>query len=619
MEEENNTNVEEFIGLHRNQLIASGVPENFWPTLCQKLTQQIFDGGEAFSLLLIDYGDEEREEEDPLWTLVVSKEDGIKTTDSNAIYIIDHAWTFRLNTARAQLRQVPGLLHRMSLLMGVPEEQPAEENIDQVMHLLWKYCQMYAIGGNDVPIEERMPIWYIMDELGSGINHSDTPNFRVVPFVHAPEGMTYSIMFPIRDCDENEPVTRDFVDGQPENSPHRNALLLPWRYNDFTDIDFQQHEADADYFLAGHIEETLPDTAAPPPQLDLNGPLKVFTTYSMVKEHLNDPSFELVDNEQEADILWLTTHFKQYLEFSQQTPNRFVNQFPFENVITIKDLLSVVCRRTATKYYDEDTLATYPKWLPTTFNLKTELLEFISYYQQRQAKELDNHWIVKPWNLARGLDTHITKHLTPIMRLQPSGPKIAQKYIENPVLFERDDVDGKVKFDIRYVFLVKSVEPLEAYIYSNFFLRFSNKAFALTNFDDYEQHFTVMNYGSELTLRHIPCAEFLQLWAEQFPKHAWDDIETTICDMLKEMLLGATYKPPPCGIGKSPQSRALYAADIMLEWTDNDTQMQPKLLEVNYTPDCQRACQYYPDFFNDIFKLLFLDISNEEVFRKITP
>lgn len=608
------SNLNEFIRLHGGQLAASGVPEFFWPTLCRKLNHQTFDGGDAFSLLLIDYGEDERDEEDPLWTVVVSKPEGVKSADPKEIYMVDHAWTFRSNTARSQLRQVPGLLHRMSLLMGVDEEVPEEQNIQQVMDSLWKYCQMYAIGGNDVPIEERMPIWYVLDELGSGINHNDSPNFRVVPFVHAPEGMTYSLLFPIRDCDENEVVTRDFVEGQPENS--RSALLLPWRWADFTEIDFQQHEPDMEYFIAGHIEESLPDSSAPAPVPDLNRPLKVYTTYSMVQQFLTDPSFELVDNETEADILWLTTHFKQYNEFSQQTPNRFVNQYPFENVITIKDLLAVVCRRTAHKYCEEDTLETYPKWLPTTFNLKTELAEFVSYYQTRQAKDLDNHWIVKPWNLARGLDTHITKDLAPILRLQPSGPKIAQKYIENPVLFDRPEIGGKVKFDIRYVFLLKSVEPLEAYIYSNFFLRFANKVFSLSNFDDYEQHFTVMNYGAELQLRHIPCAEFLELWIEQYPKNDWETIEADICEMLKEVLLGATFKHPPRGIAGSPQSRALYAADIMLEW-DGD-KMQPKLLEVNYTPDCKRACEYYPEFYNDIFKLLFLDQTNEEVFKKIT-
>lgn len=228
-------------------------------------------------------------------------------------------------------------------------------------------------------------------------------------------------------------------------------------------------------------------------------------------------------------------------------------------------------------------------------------------------------------NLARGLDTYISNDISQIVRLQPTGPKIAQKYIENPVLFHRSDIDASVKFDVRYVFLLKSTDPLDAYIYTNFFLRFANKPFGLEHFDEYEKHFTVMNYGGEnLQLMHLPCAEFLTKWSEQYPKHRWHDIERDICEMLREVLIGATQCQPPCGIGKSPQSRALYAADIMLEWTkngnddgDGEKQIQPKLLEINFLPDCKRACQYYPEFFNDIFKLLFLNVQNKNVLKKI--
>lgn len=609
----------EFVHFHGDQLKMSGVPEIFWQTLCRKLTTQVFDAGDAFSLLLIDYDDEEPRPEDPLWTVVVSKEDGIRADNGNEIYLIDHAWTYRLNMARRQLQQVPQLLERMSNLMGCSDVEDDEERIEKVMHLMWRYNQMYSINATnaEVAIEDRMPIWYIMDELGSGINHSDSPSFRVVPFVHVNEGITYSLLFPIADCDEGDRVTRDFVEGNPQNSQIRNALLLPWRTNDFSSVDFTQQEPETDYFLAGHVEESLPVSSTESPRVDTSKPLKVFTTYALIRQFLTDTAFQIVDSEDDADILWLTTHFKTYKELAEQTPNRFVNQFPFENVLTIKDLLSIVCRRAANEYCDFETLSTKPEWLPTTFNLKTELLQFISYYQQRQAKGLDNHWIVKPWNLARGLDIHITKDLPQIIRLQPTGPKIAQKYVDRPVLFHRDDVGGLVKFDVRYVFLLKNAEPLEAYIYKNFFLRFANKVFGLDRFDDYEKHFTVMNYGESFQLRHIPCEEFLRKWSEQHPQNEWTSIEDDICEMLRQVLVAATMKQAPCGIASSPQSRALYAADIMLEWDKDRQRIQPKLLEINWIPDCQRACDYYANFFNDIFSLLFLDKQNETVFRRI--
>ncbi len=43
---------------------------------------------------------------------------------------------------------------------------------------------------------------------------------------------------------------------------------------------------------------------------------------------------------------------------------------------------------------------------------------------------LDNHWIVKAWNLARGLDMHISPDLHHILRLPFSGPKVAQKLVQ---------------------------------------------------------------------------------------------------------------------------------------------------------------------------------------------
>ena len=466
-----------------------------------------------------------------------------------------------------------------------------------------RYNNFYSIT-NALNIEEQLPVWYVMDEVGSAIQHSDEPNFRMVPFIHTKTQMTYSIIFPVKDLCSGNIVSRDFAEGVPEHS--RDAHLLPWTGRSFSNINFDHIEVGHDYFLGGHVEETLPvieniKTGVKKPKY------KVFSEYSLTREFLTSDRFEIVHNEDDADILWLTKHFKMFRELD---PTKFVNQFPFEYVITIKDLLCITCRRIS-----GNSVRCQPPWLPITYNLKTELPQFISYYQHREEMGLNNHWIVKPFNLARGLDTHITDNINYVIRVSNTGPKIVQKYIEDPVLFHRPEIGGKVKFDVRYVILLKSVRPLEVYVYKNFFLRFANQPFEMANFGVYEKHFTVMNYTEEAVLKHMLYEEFLVDWAVQYPEVSWGSVENNIFHMVRQVFECATIESPPCGIAHSPQSRALYAADIMLEWSAPG-QVQPKILEINWTPDCKRACDYYNNFYNDIFGLLFLNEDND-VFVKI--
>ncbi|XP_015591188.1 tubulin--tyrosine ligase-like protein 12 [Cephus cinctus] len=606
----------QFLQIHQPQLHSSGVPKIFWETLFKKLSGQVFDSGLIFQLARIDYEDSERNPTDPIWTLLVSVENGISAQDPNNIYLVDHAWTYDANNARQHLSQVPGLLERMCNLMGFDSDRAEDEKMEFVLFEMWRYNQSFSLG-NAATIEDRMPIWYIMDELGSAINHSDEPNFRAIPFFYIPEGVTYTLLFLIKDVKYEEEVTRDFVEGQTNDPEKKRALLLPWKDSSFIDESFVRTEPDESYFLAGHIKETLPEAIdvesyRRPPGVKL----KVFSQYVFVNEYLTDSEFEIVNNAQDADILWLTRHFKDYNELSINSPHVFINQFPFENVLTIKDLLSIICRRKAMdRQYDTETLETYPSWVPTTFNLVTELVKFVSYYQQRESKGLENHWICKPWNLARGLDTHVTNNLFYILRLPSTGPKIVQKYISNPVLYTRSDI-GKVKFDVRYIVLLKSIKPLKVYAYSNFFLRFANKEFALNNFDVYEQHFTVMNYAEGTPLCHIKCVDFIQEWEKQYPNFSWkESTEPKIFEMLRDVFEAAIAAEPPKGIAHNPQSRAVYAVDLMLEWKNEE--IQPVLLEVNFSPDCKRACEYYSNFYNDIFKCLFLNVENPEVFHEL--
>ena len=59
--------------------------------------------------------------------------------------------------------------------------------------------------------------------------------------------------------------------------------------------------------------------------------------------------------------------------------------------------------------------------------------------------------------------------------LSVRATQVACRYITDPVLFYRDDVGGYVKMDIRYVLLLKCVQPLELYANKVFWLRFANK------------------------------------------------------------------------------------------------------------------------------------------------
>lgn len=52
--------------------------------------------------------------------------------------------------------------------------------------------------------------------------------------------------------------------------------------------------------------------------------------------------------------------------------------------------------------------------------------------------------------------------------------QVVCKYLEDPVLFNREEV-GMVKFDIRYMLMLRSVQPLRLYAYNVFWLRFANR------------------------------------------------------------------------------------------------------------------------------------------------
>ncbi|XP_068806970.1 tubulin--tyrosine ligase-like protein 12 isoform X1 [Struthio camelus] len=605
-----------FVALHGAALRASRVPARYWESLCRKLRGEVFDAGDYFGIMQVEEveeeeeADEEMEEQlkkkpnpgnEPCFKVIVTNENGLQASNPDSIFLIDHAWTYRVEHAHQQLLHVPGLLHRMANLMGIDfhGEIPDEGTIEQVLQEMWKYNQTYQLSQGTA--EEKVPVWYIMDEFGSRIQHSDQPSFATAPLFYMPQQIAYTLLWPLRDLETGDEVTRDYAYGETDRLI-RKCVLLPWVPTEVLDINCFTPEPSDEHYQAILTEnkEKLP-IAIKPSVYDEDKVFKVFTDVQQVLNNLTHPRFVFTDNEEEADILYNFSHFKDYRKLSEERPQVMLNQFPCENLLTVKDCLASVSRRAGGP--------DGPRWLPRTFNLQTELPQFISYFQQRERRGEDNHWICKPWNLARSLDTHITNSLNNIIRHRESSPKVACKYIENPVLFHREDV-GMVKFDVRYVVLLRSIKPLKLYVYDVFWLRFSNRAFSLDDLHDYEKHFTVMNYAPGVMLKQVHCEEFIPLFEKQYPEYPWTTVQADIFKAFAELFQVASAKPAPLGICDYPSSRAIYAIDLMLKWDtsrDGKKTMQPQILEVNFNPDCDRACKYHPTFFNDVFSTLFLD------------
>eukprot|EP00112_Aurelia_sp_Birch-Aquarium-sp1_P014059 Seg3007.3 transcript_id=Seg3007.3/GoldUCD/mRNA.D3Y31 product="Tubulin-tyrosine ligase-like protein 12" protein_id=Seg3007.3/GoldUCD/D3Y31 len=614
---------EVFLRLHKVQLTSLEVPERYWSNIHRKITEEKYDAGEYFSIAKDEDGD---------WHVLVSNENGVQMNNPNTIFLVDHAWTFQEEQAKKQLRAAPNLLMRMANLMECAEDEseetPVEILVERVMEKIWQFCQTYKVAKimikedgsvqvHDDP-DQKITLWYIMDEFGSRFYHSDEPNMAFKLFFHVPTQMSFTLIYPIKDIEFEEEATRNYIP-EMKDDLQRDAQLYPWfpdRLNleEVTDdwlskIDAIQHE--------DRCNETLSSQGKG--ELDISGDrtLRVFTEREEVKEFLTHPRFVLHDDESTADILWFNKHFKDF-ESLADTPGKVVNQFPSENILTCKDLIAEVsmrsCKLDGHEINNSEWEDRGPCWLPTTFNLYNELPQFIKHFKQREERNLNNVWMCKPWNLARGLEHTITDNLNQIIRVLDSGPKVACKYLDDSVLFHRDDI-GKVKFDVRYMVLLNSVEPLKLYAYKIFYTRFANIAFSLTDFEEYQKHLTVMNYrGADL--KQIHWNDFIEIFEKQYPDQKWSQIESETFEIIKTLFRSAVSRKPPNGIGHNPQCRAMYGLDFMYKWKDKDKKtIQPMLIEANFNACIERCCKYQPHIVNDFFETMFLDQTGPHMVR----
>ena len=101
--------MEEFLQQHSLQLNSLGFPQPLTEMLFQKLTTENFDAGTAFQIV------KTVNEEDEVVGQELRAVGPMKA--SGTVYLVDHAWSFRIQEMRTTLHANPGLFQRVKQLV----------------------------------------------------------------------------------------------------------------------------------------------------------------------------------------------------------------------------------------------------------------------------------------------------------------------------------------------------------------------------------------------------------------------------------------------------------------------------------------------------------------------
>ena len=525
---------------------------------------------------------------------------------------------------------------------------------DYVHKYMWAINRTYRLVSEEKYDEDA--IYYLNDEFGTSINHSDVPNCCLFPIIFSKNNqfkedmITYSLLWPKKDIKKGDEIFVDYLANISENE-ERSSRLTCWyktpesyfekkfleklknldgvkkeeklkKFENDINILIEKDKKgekiteedikntfNFDLFLNDKekkikIEDiytkirnalsnynTKKESSSEYFKNNFNTTdkkIKVCSDLSYVRDNLKFDNVELTNDPKEADIVWLNANIFDMLDyngiiFKNEGKYVFINQYPYESVITMKSLLSNLIQ---SNFGINDILG-------LSYDMRTELAEIIGNFYYNEEKGYENIWILKPINMSRSMDMLITDNLKEIIRAVETGPKICQKYFCNPFLMNNK------KFDLRFIIAVKSLLPLELYFYEKmFWIRSANKDYnkESLSFDDYEVHFTVMNY-SKFGMQTIYDKDFIKYLKDR--NIEWDPIYKKLRTKVKNVMLMACKDCPQM---INFNSRAIYGLDAML-----DDQLEPHIIEINYQPDCTRACKFVPEFYNDIFSTLFFE------------
>ena len=578
-----------FLQGHQAQLKQLQIPSKLHTTLYYKIINQIYDAGEYFQFCEMPEGIcvENKERKTPYGLLCI-KEEGI--SKHSTLFIIEHHFMAEREEAMMTIAKNPQLLVEYEELFGVSGEgvEPSIR-LQRFFDLMWEYNSSLRLHNKDK--NEELCLWYMMDNVGLSIAYSQNPNCQLIPFYFMPEEKFYTLLIPVEDIGFAELITADHLNPLQLLPDEYSCIPLRNRYIEAQNVVNELIETYQETQITpfGSMKDEFPIVQQPYTGI----PVRIYSQIDLIHKYLTIEPYKKSEDINNCDAMFLLQYISDEKFSILKGTRAYIDQFEGQKALTLKHELY----KTMKLVYGEE----YKKILPETYDLTDfdDVKSFVVKYFQREKEEKENHWIVKPCNNTHGKGIGIFNNISPIIKTANSIPCIVSKYITNPLLF-----NGK-KFDLRFIVLMKydimweSQKP-DVYLYNTFWTRFANNEFTLDDLTAYETHFTVMNYGHHLT--KLLDTDFIEQFNRMFgDKCTWDIMKKKI-----ELLLSRTFD----AIVQSKlyifevNSCAIYGADIMI-----DEDFNPYLLEMNFQPDCTRACEYDNEFYNKVFSTFFNELT----------
>ena len=266
--------------------------------------------------------------------------------------------------------------------------------------------------------------------------------------------------------------------------------------------------------------------------------------------------------------------------------------------------------------------------------LQMKLQEFVgAYISHGEDERASNVWIFKPARMSRSRGVIVADNLAVLVEacteaIAEHTPAVVSRYVLQPALYQ-----GR-KFDLRFVVALRRINPLLLSIYDGWLVRTADEEYSVEDYANPRKHLTVMQYldesmGTTCDRAWVRKEQLVQNLVSLFGPTCDEKMVKMAChkailecfSLATSGIRGAADEL----IGIDPnaphtQVRGCYGVDVMLRPRTTCTgkqqcPLEPVILEVNYKPDLRRILQDNWRFFDELFPVLFGEVSGQATGR----